>query len=114
MEFSKVVAAVALVKPNFNVPTIWLPTVVPQVSVSGVESPPMLTTIGPPPAEKPPPLAVHWNVAPEVPRLRVKLTVPLALLCSTPPSSDKKEAAGMPPAPKSACNAPLLIVVAPL
>ena len=32
----------------------------------------MLTFIAAEPAEKPPPLAVHWKFAAEVPRLRVK------------------------------------------
>ena len=77
-----VVAAAALLEPNFSVPTSFVPTsagAVPQVSVSGVELPPMLTFIAAAPAEKPPPLAVHWNVPPEVPRLRVKLTVTAAV-----------------------------------
>ena len=109
-------AAAALVEPNLSVPTSFVPTSAgaePQVSVSGVVWPPMLTTIAAEPAEKPPPLPVHSNVAPEVPRLRVKLTVLLPSLCKTPPSSVKKLAAGMA-APMFACNAPLLMVVLPV
>ena len=87
-------AAAALVEPNLSVPTIFVPTSAgaePQVSVSGVALPPMLTTIGAAAGGEAAAVGGPLERArPEVPRLRVKLTVLPPSLCSTPPSSDRK------------------------
>ena len=59
MAFWNVVTLAAVAEPNFRVPTILVPTVVPQVRAVPL---PILTVSALAPAEKPPPLAVHWNV----------------------------------------------------
>lgn len=116
MPFCNVSELPAVETFNNKGPTIFVPTseeLEPQTNVVGVACPPTFTDNGLAAVEKPPPLSPHWNVAPLVPKLRVKLVA--SRTCSTPPLIVRKLFVGIPVPPLiPACNTPPLMVTFPV